>query len=349
MNRSLGGNIKSFRKNKGFTQEELADLLSVTPQAVSRWESEVGMPDVSMLVPLAQVLGVSTDALLGYDSMQEDEDNTRRIRETVEGMWDNQDRAGSALKICEYLGTETNLNPSNYEIIKDYVQETANLSMHADPVLGGNFQDEAERIEKIYKDAIKKGTYLISHSTDRTLIDKTHYAIAWIYIHKKEFDKAREHVNVLPSMGSNRSREPLDMEITFFEKGFEDMKDVITKNNTILSRTVFHQLNTVALNYGWWEKKEEALKKIDWCEEIVKSFAGDLSQISKEEYLHVRSLMTFYGMVAYTRGGEKEKAEKRYQEYRKELEAMEGFTEEQKEKALSVLDNEIAFHNVKAE
>ena len=42
-------------------------------------------------------------------------------------------------------------------------------------------------------------------------------------------------------------------------------------------------------------------------------------------------------------------AEKQYQEYRKELEAMEGFTEEEKEKALLILDDEIAYHNVKAE
>ena len=70
MNTNLGSNIRAFRKSKGFTQEELADLLGVTPQAVSKWESEVGLPDVSMIVPLAQVLGVSTDALLGYPNTE---------------------------------------------------------------------------------------------------------------------------------------------------------------------------------------------------------------------------------------------------------------------------------------
>ena len=69
MGSTLGRNIKIYRKNKGFTQEELAELLNITPQAISKWESESGLPDVSMLIPLAQVLGVSTDALLGYDSI----------------------------------------------------------------------------------------------------------------------------------------------------------------------------------------------------------------------------------------------------------------------------------------
>ena len=42
MESNLGANIKNFRKSKGYTQEELAGMLGVTPQAVSRWESESG-------------------------------------------------------------------------------------------------------------------------------------------------------------------------------------------------------------------------------------------------------------------------------------------------------------------
>ena len=43
MSSNLGANIKFFRKNNGFTQEELAGMLGVTPQAVSCWESEAGL------------------------------------------------------------------------------------------------------------------------------------------------------------------------------------------------------------------------------------------------------------------------------------------------------------------
>ena len=71
MSTMLGKNIKVYRKNKGLTQEELAELLNITPQAVSKWESEAGLPDVSMIIPLAKVLGISTDALLGYDTLTE--------------------------------------------------------------------------------------------------------------------------------------------------------------------------------------------------------------------------------------------------------------------------------------
>lgn len=142
MNNDLGNNIRKFRKNKGLTQEELADLLNITPQAVSRWESTAGMPDVSMLVPLAQTLGVSTDALLGYDMIREDSEVTSRIRDSVRNMFDEKDRPGSKLRICEYLSTETNIHPGNYEIIKDYAEETASLSMYWDDKLENCYHDQ---------------------------------------------------------------------------------------------------------------------------------------------------------------------------------------------------------------
>ena len=100
MGNTLGKNIKTFRKNKGLTQEELAELLNITPQAVSKWESENGLPDVSMLIPLAQVLGVTTDTLLGYDSLSENETLISRVRETVSGLERSEEgRDQKALKV----------------------------------------------------------------------------------------------------------------------------------------------------------------------------------------------------------------------------------------------------------
>lgn len=62
---SMGKNIAEFRKRKGFTQEELGRTLSVTNQAVSKWESETSMPDVMMLPRIADALDVTLDDLYG--------------------------------------------------------------------------------------------------------------------------------------------------------------------------------------------------------------------------------------------------------------------------------------------
>ena len=62
---SIGKNIAKHRKTKGFTQEELGAKLGVTNQAVSKWESEVSMPDVMLLPEIATALNITLDDLYG--------------------------------------------------------------------------------------------------------------------------------------------------------------------------------------------------------------------------------------------------------------------------------------------
>lgn len=65
---SLGKRIASLRKSHGLTQEKLAEQLGVSPQAVSKWETDTSCPDITLLPRLAALFGVSTDALLGMES-----------------------------------------------------------------------------------------------------------------------------------------------------------------------------------------------------------------------------------------------------------------------------------------
>lgn len=62
---SIGKNIAKYRKAKGLTQEELGEKLGVTNQAVSKWESEISMPDVMLLPKIAAVLNITLDLLYG--------------------------------------------------------------------------------------------------------------------------------------------------------------------------------------------------------------------------------------------------------------------------------------------
>ena len=62
---SIGKNIAKYRKAKGFTQEELGAKLGVSNQAVSKWESEVSMPDIMLLPEIANALNITLDDLYG--------------------------------------------------------------------------------------------------------------------------------------------------------------------------------------------------------------------------------------------------------------------------------------------
>ncbi len=77
MAQNIGEVIRRLRKERDLTQEELAEQIGVTSQAISKWENNTGMPDISQIVPLAGFFGVSTDTLFDYCS----EDKKREIEE----------------------------------------------------------------------------------------------------------------------------------------------------------------------------------------------------------------------------------------------------------------------------
>lgn len=67
----LGDNIKTLRKNKGLTQEELAIKLNVVRQTVSKWEKGFSVPDADMLQKISDILEVDVKQLLGANTETE--------------------------------------------------------------------------------------------------------------------------------------------------------------------------------------------------------------------------------------------------------------------------------------
>lgn len=63
--RQIGSRLSVCRQNRNMTQEELANRIGITPQALSKWERGVSLPDTSMLPELARILETSSDYLLG--------------------------------------------------------------------------------------------------------------------------------------------------------------------------------------------------------------------------------------------------------------------------------------------
>lgn len=67
MKETFGQRFSRLRKQRGLTQEELGEKVGLSGQAVSKWENDASMPDVSLLVDLSDILGVSLDELLGKE------------------------------------------------------------------------------------------------------------------------------------------------------------------------------------------------------------------------------------------------------------------------------------------
>jgi len=84
-NIKIGEFISKLRKEKGLTQAELAQKLNVTNKAVSKWETGKGMPDIYLIEPLAEALGVSITEFIKGEKINKDEVKSENIvKETIE-------------------------------------------------------------------------------------------------------------------------------------------------------------------------------------------------------------------------------------------------------------------------
>jgi len=70
----IGEKIKSLRKKRDITQEQLADYLNISFQSVSKWERGEAYPDITMLPKIALFFGVTTDELLCVDKVKNEQE-----------------------------------------------------------------------------------------------------------------------------------------------------------------------------------------------------------------------------------------------------------------------------------
>ncbi len=109
---TLGENLKRLRQREGITQEQLAEALELTPQAVSRWENSISLPDITLLPVLANYFNVTTDELLGVDI----ESRQAKITEIMEHN-SRLNHEGKVDDSIAYLREKVRLFPNSAELL----------------------------------------------------------------------------------------------------------------------------------------------------------------------------------------------------------------------------------------
>ena len=79
----FGAFVARLRKEKGYTQKELAQRLFISDKAVSKWETAVSIPDIALLIPLAELLGVSVTELLMCQRRAENAMDAEQVEQIV--------------------------------------------------------------------------------------------------------------------------------------------------------------------------------------------------------------------------------------------------------------------------
>ncbi len=168
----IGKKIRLLRKKNDVTQEKLAAYLKVTPQAVSRWESEICYPDIETLPQIADFFGVSMDELLCYDSIQKETKVKEYIRNAELLAEDEKYRECLALLREGYAEL-----PSSFEIQLELAKVLSAISALGKP-----------RKEDLLE-AVSLCNHILEDCTDDELRDETKKTLCDIYSHQLGNDR----------------------------------------------------------------------------------------------------------------------------------------------------------------
>ena len=115
--------IAFLRKERGITQEALANALGVTNQSVSKWEASICCPDIQLLPEIARFFGVTVDSLLGCETIESKTDTILRIKNMLSSLTSNEVFENSfrlATLLHDGIASEGFANNLPYKFNEDY-------------------------------------------------------------------------------------------------------------------------------------------------------------------------------------------------------------------------------------
>lgn len=106
---TIGKRISEYRKKKNLKQDELAEMLGVSPQAVSKWENDLSCPDISLLPELSRILCVSIDEIV------QGEKHEPVVEDLPEDKHEEINKRILNIEYCSYKGDSTHVKlPISY-------------------------------------------------------------------------------------------------------------------------------------------------------------------------------------------------------------------------------------------
>lgn len=184
----IGENLKKQRKLRGLTQEQLADILGVSFQSVSKWERGEAYPDIELLPTIAEYFGITTDELMG---MKEIRDNSE---------------ADKILEIARENSIKGDIE-ENLKILEDAVKRFPNnfrlLAEYASNLRFVNWDKESESYRQNNLKAITIAERILAECTDSEIRRWMQGDLCYFYENSGQHDKAIEAADKLsPLWGS---------------------------------------------------------------------------------------------------------------------------------------------------
>lgn len=241
--------IRKYRKIKNITQEEMAGRLGVSAPAVSKWEKGVSQPDISLLAPIARLLGISLETLLSWQENLSDIEIEQILKETTQKLETDSYHAAfefAAENICKY--------PDSGSLI---VQLAAVLDTQMQDESSGS-GDYKKQIEKWYRQALE--------SSDRTVQKTAARMLFYFYLRMENYSEAEQYLRFFPEESADRkcSQAKIYEKTDRRQEAYKAYEEILFSEYQTLN-LVMHSLAVLSFEDGcpgqakMWLEKESSL------------------------------------------------------------------------------------------
>lgn len=184
---NFGKRLKNLRISTDITQEQLANALGISYQAVSKWENGLGLPDISLLPGISGFFGVSTDWLLGIDTEHSDK--------AIENVLNDVSHLKHIAKVnegIELIEKTLKTYPNNHKLLAEW----AELKVHT-------FKPDCEK-EEWLKQIENKTNIVFRDSTDDYVRHKAKLALTFAYSFCGKREEAEKLCDTFPDEAYSR-------------------------------------------------------------------------------------------------------------------------------------------------
>ncbi len=203
MNETMGQIIKRLRKERNLTQDELAEQLNISAQAISKWENGTSMPDISQVVPLSNLFGVPTDVLFGVYGTEHKEEISARLKEIYEiydGCKDGEE-GQTALVILDKYRDAIRTYPNNDTILTEAMSFGTMIIKNNESELKAIIGQKG--IDNLANEVIRWAELVMKYSASTGLVLLAKRKIIDIYMYRKNWDAAFALAETFPNTPDN--------------------------------------------------------------------------------------------------------------------------------------------------
>ena len=182
--KSIGEKIKEYRQKNHMTQEQLATCLNVTFQSISKWETGVSSPDLSLIIPITKLFHISADELLGINDVESDK-RYNELKQAYDNTYKTEDFA-ERQRICEIAVSEY---PGDMKWLINLAWVVSNRSFE--------YEDNDRYIAEQEK-AIKLFDAVVKNCKDDVIRGDAIQGITQLLGWRGRKDEARKYVEMIP-------------------------------------------------------------------------------------------------------------------------------------------------------